>query len=72
MRGGSHKLSLPLLSRSPPLSLTRHTSHLTPFAHSVPSDKAGQWNSVRLMLAGMNILYYSLFGGDMEDAEWAR
>ena len=33
--------------------------------HSVASDKTGQWNSVRLMLAGMNILYYSLFGGDM-------
>lgn len=40
--------------------------------HTVPSDRAGRWNSVRLMLAAMNMLYYSLFGGDMEDSEWAR
>ena len=40
--------------------------------HSVPTDRAGQWNAVRLLLAGMNILYYSLFGGDMDDGEWAR
>ena len=40
--------------------------------HSLPNDRAGQWNSVRLLLAGMNILYYSLFGGDMDNAEWSR
>ena len=40
--------------------------------HSDPSDTAGRWNSVRLMLAAMNILYYSLFGGDMDASEWSR
>jgi hypothetical protein len=31
-----------------------------------------QWNAVRPMLAAMNILYYSLFGGDMDDTEWTK
>jgi predicted membrane chloride channel (bestrophin family) len=40
--------------------------------HSDPTDRAGQWNAVRLLLAGMNILYYSLFGPGLDDGEWAR
>ena len=40
--------------------------------HSVSTDRAGQWNAVRLLLAGMNILYYSLFGPGLDDGEWSR
>jgi len=42
-------------------------------AHSLPEDRAGQWNSVRFVLAAMNILYYSLFGddGSMDEDEWS-
>ena len=31
-----------------------------------------QWHSVRLMLAGMNILYYSLFGTGVDKDEWKK
>ena len=43
-------------------------------AHSLSTTaehKWARWNCVRFMLAGMNILYYSLFGGDMDKKEWA-
>ena len=40
--------------------------------NATPEHRWAQWNCVRLMLAGMNILYYSLFGGDMDKEEWAR
>ena len=35
-----------------------------------PEQRWAQWNAVRPMLAAMNILYYSLFGGSMSHSEW--
>ena len=34
--------------------------------------KWAQWNAVRLILGGMNILYYSLFGTGVDDDEWNK
>ena len=71
-RSPSPRREAPRKSRSRSPRRSRSRSRSRGRGNGKLRGTAGRWNSVRLMLAAMNILYYSLFGGDMDASEWSR